>query len=342
MNRAPIALLLVLAAACGSQRDAEAVPGSQGDTTAFRVPGACVPGSPRVRITRSDSASANPEGKLSSREVWYRIVSGRDTAYAYPVRTDGVRDSVGRPLRVLALAGTEHFSGTMIGVFAQCEGAEHAQIWEPNYGDDPELGDPRRGADGRVWRDLLWVTRAASSDPNSDATYAHVLRFSEGKYNLEPTSERIRPTGANYCPVDGRFVHILGTYREPPDTSGSVEVRVVPYDTARRTRAAEFPKPITGEQTWRGYLNPDEVEDRIVAFVKPDGAREVAVYAGCGGHAHVQVLARTAATGARPLATRSGDWRDLALLGADGEYRIRWSGSAGYASGVALPPVRRE
>lgn len=312
MNRAPIALLVFLAAACGQQRSAEAVPGTRGDTAAFRVPGACVPGSPRVQIARTDSAYADPAGRYGSRDVWYRIASGSDTTYAYPVQTDGVSDSTGRPLRVLALAGTEHPSGTMIGVFAHCQRAEHAQIWEPDYADEPQLGDPRRGADGTVWRDLVWVTRSASNDPNSDATSAHILRFSEGRYVLDRTSERIRPTGANDCPVDGQFVHILRT----SDRAASVELRIVPFDTARPARTAEFPKPAVAEQSWRGNLNADEVEDRIVAFVRPDGAREVAAYAGCGGNAHVQVLARTAAGGARPLAARTGGWRDL-LLHAD-------------------------
>jgi hypothetical protein len=312
MRRAPIALLLALAAACASERPAEPGPETRGDTTAFRVPGACVPGSPRVRITRTSSAAANPEGRFGARGVWYRIESGSDTTYAYPVQTDGAHDSVGRPLRVLALAGTEQYSGTMIGVFAQCQGAEHAQIWKSDYADEPQLGGSRR-AGGTVWRDLLWMTRAASSDPNSDAIHAKVLRFGGGRYTLDHASERIRPTGANDCPVHGPFVHILEADRELPRMAGAVEVRIVPYDTARPARAADYPKPVVAVQSWRGDLNADEVEDRIVAFVGPDGAREVAAYAGCGGHAHVQVLARTPGAGARPLAPGTDGWRDLLL-----------------------------
>jgi hypothetical protein len=282
-----------------------------------------------VQITRSDSASADPDGRLGPRDAWYRVVSGRDTTYKYPIEPDGVPGSDGRPLRVLVDAGSEHWAGRLVSIYAPCQGEEHALLLEPEYATELQLGDVRAGADGAPLRDIVWVERAGSNDPDRDYTSAHVLRFDGRQYRLDESSWRVLPTGSGECPFPGERVYILGTSQELPDSAPVVPVQVVPVHPVPARRAVDFPRPRAAEQRWRGSLNGDAHDDRIVAFLRSPGEWETFVYAGCGGYAYVQVAARV--RGAPVVPVRHPDaggrrWRDLVVDGGRARDTLRFDG----------------
>lgn len=244
----------------------------------------------------------------------YRIVEGADTSFARAALPDADLNGDGDADLVLSLVGSEVPGGSMVGVYLRCGAGTYARALEPEYAYEVRLGAATAGRG----RDLVWVERAGSNDPNSDYLSSHLLRLDGEAYARVAGSERILPTGAADCPADGPRFYLIG----------DAAPKVVPYDTASG-RGGELPIPAT--ESWRGDLNGDGVTDRIVALGGGGRAAETGVYAGCGGYAHVRVWSSAGAASVAPAATSTlhdgSRWRDLRLRqGASPPATLRFGG----------------